>query len=257
MEEPQDSGVASPAESRPSVEPEGAQPHRDVPGLAPAERKTPLRPPGVRLGDSKALSVPRFLVELLTITAGVLIALSLEGVREWVQERRLVREAQESLAREIRDNLAEVQSVLDAEGERRQKLEQALQLANELLETDATGISQVDLGLTIAELSSASWETAERTGAIAHMDYETARTYAGVYEKQTLLTTHQDRMLERIAAAAAGLAQDPLGALPSDLEQFRQHVLYLLGDLAVEQQLARMLSESYREVMAAPAGAGS
>jgi hypothetical protein len=199
----------------------------------------------------------RFLVELLTITAGVLVALSLEGLREWAQDRRLVAEARASIHREISDNLAEVESVIGAEAERRTKLQMALRLANELLETETTGVSQVDLGLAIAEVSAAAWETAERTGALGHMAYEVARRYARVYEVQALFTEHQARTMERLSAAAAGIAQDPMGALPSDLETFRQHVLYLLGDLAMEQEIANMLVESYREVLATPAGMGS
>jgi len=49
-----------------------------------------------------------FLLQLVTITAGVLIALSLEGVREWSHYRTLVREARETLAREIAENMKEV-----------------------------------------------------------------------------------------------------------------------------------------------------
>jgi hypothetical protein len=256
MPESQDAGAGP-------VDVEGNAPV-DSPAAPPAASRggaslggTPLQPKAARGTLSPPRSVRRFAADLFTITVGVLIALSVEGLREWIQERRLVQEARESITREIEDNLAEVQFVIDAEPQRRQNLEEALRLANELLETEATGITQVDLGFTMAELSSASWDTAERTGAVGEMDYGSARTYARVYEVQELFTTHQDRMLERLAAAAAGLAQDPLGALPSDLEIFRQHVLNLLGDLAVEQELANMLAESYREVLTAPAGDGS
>ena len=42
-----------------------------------------------------------FLLELATITAGVLIALSVDSVREWQQHRSLVRQARATIAREI------------------------------------------------------------------------------------------------------------------------------------------------------------
>jgi hypothetical protein len=49
-----------------------------------------------------------FGIQLVTITAGVLIALSLEGVRESIHDRALVREARENIQREIADNQREV-----------------------------------------------------------------------------------------------------------------------------------------------------
>src|SRR5262245_25696016 len=51
-----------------------------------------------------AHSLKEFLLQLLTITAGVLIALLIEGMVEWNHHRTLVREAKEMIAREIADN---------------------------------------------------------------------------------------------------------------------------------------------------------
>jgi hypothetical protein len=48
-----------------------------------------------------------FGIQLATITAGILIALSLEGVRETVRDRALVREARENIRHELADNQKE------------------------------------------------------------------------------------------------------------------------------------------------------
>ena len=45
-----------------------------------------------------------FLLHLFTITIGLLIALSLEGMVEWFHHRHLVHEAEASLYREIDGN---------------------------------------------------------------------------------------------------------------------------------------------------------
>ena len=55
-----------------------------------------------------------FGVQLVTITAGILIALSLEGVRESLHDRALVREARENIRREITDNQREVDGEIAA-----------------------------------------------------------------------------------------------------------------------------------------------
>jgi len=50
-----------------------------------------------------------FFLHLATITIGILIALSLEGILEWSHHRSLVREARESLNSEMRDNQTEIE----------------------------------------------------------------------------------------------------------------------------------------------------
>jgi len=50
---------------------------------------------------------------------------------------------------------------------RDKKIDVALQFANELLKTKRTDVHQLELGLNFPTLSSASWQTAERTGALA------------------------------------------------------------------------------------------
>jgi len=63
-----------------------------------------------------------FGIQLITITAGILIALSLEGVRESIRDRALVREARQNIHREIADNQREVNGEIKMIPERSTKL---------------------------------------------------------------------------------------------------------------------------------------
>jgi hypothetical protein len=54
-----------------------------------------------------------FFLHLATITIGLLIALSLEGLVEWQHHRHLVHEAQASLYTEIKSNESRLASVLE------------------------------------------------------------------------------------------------------------------------------------------------
>ena len=58
-----------------------------------------------------------FLLQLGTITAGVLIALSFEGIREAIHDRSLVREARENIRREIADNRREIRRLIASCGD--------------------------------------------------------------------------------------------------------------------------------------------
>ena len=133
---------------------------------------------------------------------------------------------------------------------RQNDLNAALRLASELLETKKSDIQQVSR-VSFAELSMASWQTAERTGALAHMEYSEVQDYSRLYGAQQLFADRQAQMLERIAGALAIMgAGDPHSAPVRDLELFRQQVLALRGGLAILQQLGRQLAGLYGEAAA-------
>jgi hypothetical protein len=65
------------------------------------------------------------------------------------------------------------------------------------------------------------------------------------------LSTQQRRALERLSSASAILvaSTDPTLAPPAELERFRQQVLELRGNLKIEEQFARRLSEIYKQTL--------
>jgi hypothetical protein len=197
-----------------------------------------------------AHSLKDFLIQLITITAGVLIALSFEGVREWWHYRSLVSEARETILRELEDNRKEVASVLNGTAGRRQNLSNAIRLADELLAKKTPTIHEINLGFELADLSSASWQSADRTGALAHMDYAEVQKYSRVYGHQELFAQRQRTGVEQLGLAMGILQSDPTEATPRDLELFRQRVIELRATLDIEEQLAKRLVKSYAEVSA-------
>jgi hypothetical protein len=195
-------------------------------------------------------SVREFLVQLVTITTGVLIALSLEGALEWNHYRMLVREARETIAREIADNKNEIDTTLADLDKRQQDLDTALRMTGELLKAKKSGIRQVGLGFSFAELSAASWQSAERTGAVAHMEYAEVQEYTRLYGVQQLFADHQRQTLQRLTTALAIVAGGDLhSAAPRDLELLRQQMLAVRADLSVQQQLGQQLAKLYGEMV--------
>jgi len=67
-------------------------------------------------------------------------------------------------------------------------LDKTLQLANELVATKQSDIRQIELGFQLSSLTDASWRTADRTGALAYMDYADVKDYAELYGLQDLYT---------------------------------------------------------------------
>jgi hypothetical protein len=194
-----------------------------------------------------------FLLQLGTITAGVLIALSFEGIREAIHDRSLVREARENIRREIADNRREIDGEIARIPGRTDKIETALRFTRELLRDKRTDIRQIGIDLEFPTLSGASWQTADRTGALAHMDYAEVQKYAALYAFQDFLSSQHRRAIDAMAAALGILSNseggDPRAAPPSELERFRQELVALKSILYVEEQMAHTASERYRKAL--------
>ena len=196
-------------------------------------------------------SWPEFLVEVATIVLGVVIALSFEGAREWYHNRALARDAREAIAREIADNKKSVDGNLRAVDERTKRLDEALQFANEMLTKGKSAMQSISLNADLGDLSSASWETADHTGALAQMSYAEVQKYSYAYILQNQYQAQQRRTLEHLSDALSMVSSvfDPSTAPRSDIERFRTQVLALNGDIYIERQLAQQLSERYARVL--------
>jgi hypothetical protein len=193
-----------------------------------------------------------FGLQLITITAGILIALSLEGVRESFHNASLVREARANIRREIADNRREVDNEIAGMAARGTQLDTALRFANQLLTTRRTEVHLLELSLTFPTLSAASWQTAEHTGALAHMDYSEVQHYAAVYLTQDFLVQQHRKALDAASAALGILSAgegDPTAAPPAEIDHFRQQVITLRSIVFVEEQMTHRMSEVYKKAL--------
>jgi len=225
----------------------------------PEPEAEPIGSPALGNADAGATRPPHqpghsakdFLFQLATITVGVLIALSIEGLTEWNHHRLLVREAKATIAREIADNKSALARHFTDWDRSTDGIEKALKLANELLATKQSDIAQLELGFHLSSLSDASWRTAERTGALTYMTYSDVQDYARLYGHQELYVSQQRRILDRTVSALSQLAGgDPHKALPNDLERFRLDLMALRGELLADKQLGESLAKAYEDALA-------
>jgi len=148
-----------------------------------------------------------FGLQLATITVGILIALSLEGVRESLHNGALAREARENIRREIVDNKKEVEGEIAGMERRGAIIDAALRFATDML------------------------------------DYAKVQRYASVYTLQDLLTEQHRRALDALSEAlgivAASEGGDPTNASPAEIERFREQIVRLRSIMYVEEQMAR------------------
>jgi hypothetical protein len=193
-----------------------------------------------------------YFFSFVTITAGVLIALLINGLVEWNSNRALVAQARQTIADEVRRNQKDLDSTLPGMADDVKHLDNAITFANDLLATKKTTVTELKLHLNLADVTAAGWHSAERTGALSHMPYEEVQRYSLLYDLQELFTEQQRALLGQLAAASSLIGGDfnPDNPNRKDLEDFRNRVLQLRSHLVIHDQMARRLAERYAEVIA-------
>jgi hypothetical protein len=186
-----------------------------------------------------------WLFQLTTITIGVLIALSFDALLRWNADRSLVAEARATLAREIADNRRDLDAHLATIGDRIARIEEALQLLAELDAGIEPTVRSVDLGADFPSLNEAGWQTAERTGALALMEYSEVQELAQVYTLQSLFVDTLPPALIAVQRAGAILnaTADPFAMPPAAREALRAEVLELRARAGLAQALGQQLSQ--------------
>jgi hypothetical protein len=140
-------------------------------------------------------SIKEFMVHLLAITVGLLIALGLEGSVGWLHHRHLARDARENIFQEMRANQQDVVRQLNALPADEKRLDQILSLVDDAQH----GRPQKPIGgfkWTSVLLRDSAWNAASSTGAITFMDYGEVKGYSQLYAMQKLLSSFQERYLE-------------------------------------------------------------
>jgi hypothetical protein len=122
-----------------------------------------------------------FLIHIVIVTIGILIALGLEGIRETIYVHRVVRDARENFHVELIGNRRNLDRELKNDTETLAQLDQIIADLSNLRKNPA------ELRARIAKLypsgyffSSSRWESALSTGALGHMSVDEVNQYAEV-----------------------------------------------------------------------------
>jgi hypothetical protein len=210
--------------------------------------------------DKPILTLKETIVHLAIVTAGILIALSLEGALEWQHHRSLVREARANIATEIEDNRRELRKTLDRFDLMYKHLSDAAEKVDGMATAWDPSVAAALFGATggetnvmyryyVADLRDASHATAQSTGALGYMDYAEVKTYADVYGFQT------DYLRGQTAAATATIESTSLGLLllkkpaPSDVDGVRRQLRLAIGNLMMERTLGMQLMKAYNRAL--------
>jgi len=176
--------------------------------------------------DKPIHSKKDFIVHMLTVVLGILIALGFEAMVQWGHHRTLVREAKENLAAEIALNSKALNDGLPEIMARKEKLQKILEFLQEM-EKGKSPHGSFSFGWSGFDLYATAWKTAETSGATAYMSYDDLKDYTELYDLQQIFASFQTDAFHAnmdLAGLPLIMRQDPRKVPPIILAQMEAAV---------------------------------
>lgn len=156
-----------------------------------------VHPPHHRLEGIKD-----FVIHLLTITVGLLIAVGIEGCVERHHQHDLAIEARETLRKEIEANSKQMTDALAGTDKNQALVKDDIDFLTRLRKSPKDkGLQKGSLtaNFSFTRLDDTAWKTAQATGALAFMPYEEANKYSNIYNAQHQFEASQEKIAEDVA----------------------------------------------------------
>ncbi len=190
-----------------------------------------------------------FALHLFTITIGLLIALSLEGLVEWRHHRHLVHEADTALRSEIGSNAKGMTAAISDVENQQKELKHDVEVLNVLLRTGKMP-DQAKMNITfhLRTFDSVAWKTAQSTGALSYMSYPEAQRYSDIYNTQDELhEAEKQAARDAILSLAPFLNDDEHSPDPTkaDAAAMISKIETLQGQLLLVKSLMGSLNREY------------
>ena len=163
----------------------------------------------VHAAHSPIHSFKDFLIHILAITVGLMIALGLDAGVEALHHHNQVSEARATIIAEIAANRTELEKQIG----RLKDQQKTLESMQATVDSPRTAAGELHLNVSLAGLRRASYDTSETSGALALMDYSEASLYAETYQTQTIFGNVQDRAVLDTEMALISSLPGPLNSL--------------------------------------------
>src|SRR5215470_16441024 len=197
-------------------------------------------------------SLKEVLQELLIVTAGILIALSLDGLLAWKHHHDLAREARSNIISEIRENQRELSTEIEQLQKMTQQVQNIINLVHQLETNRKTPIRPFEYGFSVAELHSTSWNSASTTGALSYMPYSEVKKYTELYDLQHAFDALQERSFAAsldVQGMATLLQRNPSTITSAELSDAERRLGISMANVVAMRQIAQPLSQRYSEVL--------
>ncbi len=193
-----------------------------------------------------------FLLHILTITIGLLIALTLEAAVEAIHHRHIVAEARENIRLELRQNHEAIEKNIGSVDQESNSVKAALDTMR-FMRTHPHAKGSIDFHWDIESLHDAAWLSARDTGALGYMPYKEVQGYADLYASQESVSqrmaNHITREIELLAPILIAPDEDFSKIPEQQFDDMVRDTGVTLLDLQTLKQLMRGLDASYIEML--------
>jgi hypothetical protein len=195
-----------------------------------------------------------FLLHLLTVIIGILIALSLEGLLEWHSHRVFVQEARSKLASEIRENRRRITNGLVSAPDAERRLKTTVDAIDRYRKNHNERASDLNWSFGLFPLNATAWSTAASTGAVGYMNYSEVQDYTRVYVVQEQFLSLQQRTLEKwLELQKWSVRISPSGGFSNlntgELSEIEDEASAALIHTQTEESIAKSLVNEYSKVL--------
>jgi hypothetical protein len=198
-----------------------------------------------------------FTLHLLTITIGLLIALTLEAAVQSMHHRHMVKEARANLRREIVENQRLYTENLRSAQTELVQLEQNIEQLRELRAGKTPEHFDLQWDFNWNGFVESAWMSARDIGAVGYMQPEVVEEYSGLYRQQTFVNEAGVSIFFDQAKAAAPLLtaknrKDPKELLPADIQAMLLSAGELQGRVKTLQATMKTLEVDYTRLLLQP-----
>lgn len=159
-------------------------------------------------------TLKEFLVHLLAITIGLLIAVGIEGCVELYHEHSLVKEARQTLRDEIQYNSDKMAEALPEIEKEKTSVSDSMKMLTRIVERPKDKAAQtgsISANYSLVGLHDTAWKTAQATGALSYMPYMEAQRYSDLYGSQQEFSAQQSKLVEDEAQLLGVFAKTDFG----------------------------------------------
>jgi hypothetical protein len=137
-------------------------------------------------------SVRDFLLQIFTITVGIVIALGLESLVQWRADENLARVTRADFKAEISENLANLEKLKPAMESDMKWMAETIAYGEARLQHQKATPPTLLTSRSFANFSKTAWDTALATQAIHRLRFAEARQLASTYSKQAAINDLED-----------------------------------------------------------------
>ena len=192
-----------------------------------------------------------FLIHLLTITAGLIIALALEAGVEALHHRHQREQAEQTIRAELTENRTSLLKMQDNTRVEIDNAQKSLLFLEDLRAGKKDDPSGIHLGFNVSPLQSAAWSSASATGALSYLPYDEVQRFATAYHEQQMYEDAVERALGNYEILDTFLisSKDPRTMPPQDIEQAVPDVRQSLSDLGAMSDWGRCTLHTYDDAL--------